>query len=546
LGIDLVNIGLAFLEGLALIISPCILPILPIILSTSIEGNRKRPYGVIVGFIVSFTLFTLFSRQLVIWFNFDLDVIRYTSFALLIMFGLIMVSTYLTEKFTEFTQVFANLGLRATQQDTGTDFASGFVFGILIGLIWTPCAGPILAAVIVQTILQHTNIGSFLTILAFGIGAAIPMLIIILFGRALTHKIKFLQQHSIIIRKIFGVIIILAVLLMAFDNNFFASMPTVEIKHQSSGMDLQDGLMKPFAAPDFQDITAWINSQPLHIEQLRGKVVLIDFWAYSCINCIRTLPYLRDWYSKYRDQGFEIVGVHSPEFDFERDLNNVERAVKQDQILYPIALDNNFATWTAYHNQYWPAHYLIDKHGNVVYEHFGEGDYDVTENNIRYLLGLQTPVQAANTPELGVQTPETYLGYARDQEYSSKESILNDQMQTYSYPAHLGENEWALQGQWIIAAQKITNVSNDASIKIKFLGKKVFAVMSANKPVQITVKLNGEIVHAGQGEDVKNGIVEVSNANLYRLLSLSEANGGELELIVHTPGLELYTFTFGS
>lgn len=546
-GVQLLNIGLAFIEGVGLIVSPCILPILPIILSASLDGSKRRPLGVIVGFIISFTLFTLFSRQLVLLFHLNLNYVRYFSFALLLILGCIMLSNFLTEKFSAWTQAFADIGMRFTQNNQSSGFASGLVFGALVGLIWTPCAGPILAAVIVQTILQQSNIISFFTILAFGLGVAVPMLIIIFFGRVLINKINFLQKHAQLLRKLLGAIIIVAVLLMMFGADLYESKIKIPQDLSASGMNLQDGLLRKYSAPDFTDIQEWINSKPLHIQDLRGKVVLVDFWAYSCINCIRTLPYLKDWYNKYKDKGFVIIGVHSPEFDFERDPKNVTSAVKDDGILYPIALDNQFATWKNYNNAYWPAHYLIDKQGDVVYEHFGEGEYDVTENNIRYLLGINTPLNA-NVAEIHdvVLTPETYLGYARGLTFANNH-IVKDSPHTYSYSADLPPNTWSLRGSWIVQEQKIVSNEKNASIKINFRGRKVFAVMSKQTtPIKVQVKLNGKMIAEQSGKDVNSSIVNVDTAKLYNLVDLKHDTNGILELTASEPGLEIYTFTFGS
>lgn len=537
---DLINIGLAFIEGLALILSPCILPILPIILSVSIDGSRRRPYGVILGFIISFALFTFFSRQLVLWFGLDLNWVRNISFGLLLLLGFVMVSVYLTEKFTLLTQRLGNLGLQATTTSNMRDssFSSGVIFGALIGLIWTPCAGPILAAVIVESILQQSSIASFMTVFAFAIGAAIPMLIIALFGRALTSKIKFFEAHAVFIRKLLGVIIIASVIVMIYAPGLFTPTLKSSISADANfGAKLQDGLSLSFPAPELKDIDDWINSKPLQISQLKGKVVLIDFWAYSCINCIRTLPYLLDWYNKYHTQGLEIIGVHSPEFDFERNLKNVQMAVQQYGIRYPVALDNQFATWNNYHNQFWPAHYLINQNGDVVYEHFGEGKYDVTENNIRFLLGIKAYTATAITEPARdfSQTPETYLGYSRNDAFSSNESILRDHATNYSLPEQLPKNAWALNGEWTIAAEKIVSAAPAALIQLHFSAKKVFAVMGADKPTTVVIEYEG-----------KKNTLQISTHNLYTILDLPQNSDGIVTITAPAAGLELYTFTFGA
>ena len=318
---DVVNIGLAFLEGIALILSPCILPILPIILSGSLTGSRSRPFGIIVGFIIMFTLVTLFSRALINATNISPDVIRNTSYTLLLLLGVMMLSSYLTDKFNLLTQRLTRVGsTNRTINNTESGFLGGLLFGGLIGIIWTPCAGPILAAVIVQTILQKSTFSSYFIVLAFAIGAGIPMLLIVLFGRALLNHFTFLRTQTALIRKLLGLIIIATVGFLIYHPTFsFAVNSPKETRDDRAS--LINALPNPYRAPDIAGITAWINSNPLTIHELKGKVVLIDFWTYSCINCLRTLPYLKDWYAKYHDKGFEIIGVHSPEFEFEKNIN---------------------------------------------------------------------------------------------------------------------------------------------------------------------------------------------------------------------------------
>ena len=273
--------------------------------------------------------------------------------------------------------------------------------------------------------------------------------------------------------------------------------------------------------------------------QLKGKVVLIDFWTYSCINCVRTLPYIKNWYAKYHQDGLVIIGVHAPEFQFEQSMANVKNAVMKDGITYPVVLDNGYGTWTNYKNNYWPAHYLIDRQGRVVYEHFGEGDYDITENNIRYLLGLSQAAAGANTAasdDSADTTPETYLGYERANAFDSVESIVRDQAATYHYSQNLPVNDFALQGAWTVGAQAITTMSATSELKIHFNARNVYMVAgSANgQPIAVKVLLNGH----------PNSVLTLQGQTLYRVVSLPKMASGVLTLQPQASGAQFYTFTF--
>ncbi len=518
----LLNLGLAFVEGFALILSPCILPILPIMLSGGMEGGRRRPYGIITGFVLVFALFTVISRLLVQHLNINLDLLRYGAFALIALFGMILISDRLSAQFAHWTQRFANLGMTAstkTDQSSG-GFCSGILLGGLVSLIWVPCGGPILAAAIVQSAIQNSNWASFFSFLFFALGSVLPMIIITLFGRSILQRLLFLKKNTGRLRKVFGVIILVSAALALAPTRISSTPVATSINANAHGL-LLDALNSPYPAPALADAPDdWINSPPLALTDLKGKVVLIDFWTYSCINCVRTLPYLNNWYAQYHDKGLVIIGVHTPEFEFEKNRSNVVQAVKEDGIHYPVVMDSNYATWLNYHNEYWPAHYLIDKQGNVVYQHFGEGDDAQTEHNIRVLLGLQgnatTPLpNTAARSFLNAQSPETYLGSAR---------------------ANAHQDLWSTQGSWTSEDQYIVSTQANASIALQFTAQKVFLVAGASdQPVVVTVQLNGKTISN----------FTLTRHDLYPVLNLPKQTTGNLTLQFSNPGAELYTFTFG-
>ena len=548
---ELITILLGFLEGFALILSPCILSILPILLAGSLVGSKRRSLGIIIGFIFTFALFALFTRQLVQYSGIDANLIRYLAYGLLILLSLILLSNYLTELFNRITQSIVAISssfISPGQERSG--FWGGIVLGGLVAIIWTPCAGPILAAIIVQIAIQKTTVLSFFTLLAFALGAALPMFIIMLYGFKIRDTFRFFKTHTVLFRKTLGVIILLSIAYMIGQETGIFSSSFINQSTIRTAKYLEKGLWRPYQSPKIEGISTWINSPPLQLSDLKGKVVLIDFWTYSCINCIRTLPYLNDWYKKYHDKGLVIIGIHTPEFDFEKNAANVKNAVKPDDIQYPVGLDNSFVTWLNFSNHFWPAHYLINKQGTVVYEHFGEGDYDVTENNIRFLLGIDmtAPLATPDNPlSFYSRTPETYLGYARaDTDLSP--ALIHDQIPQYSFSKQLAENAWALQGGWLVNAEKIISAQSHSALKIHFRARKVFIVMGNNtkKPIQVKLLLNGKPLKSdNKGKDVTDSSIQVDKHSIYEAVALPQSGSGLLELSPNEPGLEIYTFTFG-
>lgn len=546
-----ISIALAFVEGLGLILSPCILTILPIMLAASLDGGKRRPFGIITGFILAFTGFALLSRQILGWTHADPEIVRDVALGLLAAFGVVTLSKTLSDKLVGVTQGLANVGQNlASKWDKGNGYTSGVLVGALIGLIWTPCAGPIMAAAVVQIIQAKTNLEAALTVVMFALGAGLPMLLIALFGRHVMNRLTFLKTHATAVRRALGVVIVIAAILIyeGADVQLLASANAPNLGSTTGGAMI-DALDSPYAAPEIASGGAWLNSPPLKIADLRGKVVLIDFWTYSCINCVRTLPYITRWDAQYRDKGLVIIGVHAPEFAFEKKPENVEKAVEKYGIHYPVALDDELATWNRFNNRYWPAHYLINKDGLVVYTHFGEGDYDVTENNIRVLLGLETKKTSTDQAAFSQDpiTPETYLGSFRADRYVGKNPAQRDTEADYQPAAFVPENDWTLGGTWKIEGDKITSGKAGALLRLNFRARKVFLVMGTRdgSPAKITLTLNGEPMGTSSGKDVGNGAVTVNGHALYELVSQPSSQNSLLEITTEASGVEMYAFTFG-
>lgn len=534
--------GLSFFEGLALAFSPCILPILPLILAGGATGSRSKPLGIITGFVICFTIFALISRSLFSTFGVDQSVLQTISFGFLILLGLVMLIPALEHGFSSWTQGFANRaqGWGRQSEKAGDGFFGGIILGSLIGVVWTPCAGPLLAAALLQVIQSETSAGAVLMIGAFSLGAAVPMLIIALSSKAMIARVRTLNRHTVILRRAMGAIVVVFASLGFFGFNLGEYVVTRAAAGDSmtiteSSNVLKNGLAQPYAAPELTGLGQWFNSQPLKLGDLKGKVVLIDFWTYSCINCIRTLPHIKEWDEKYKDDGLVIIGVHSPEFAFEGKPDNVVKALEKFGISYPVAMDNDFATWKAYSNRYWPSHYLIDKEGKVVYTHFGEGQYDVTEHNIRTLLGItkKAELNTGHDVSSSTQTPETYLGISRRENMAEGIDDL---------PLH----HWALAGNWNDDAEAIQSVTGDSTLKLHFTGKKVFLVMDTvdGKPADVRISLQSGT--QGLGHDVSNGVIHVDGSRLYELVNLPQTGEDTVEITALSAGVRAYAFTFES
>ena len=568
-------IGFAFVAGFVTILSPCILPVLPIILSSGLSGGKRRPFGVVAGFVASFTFFTLALSGLVKLTGISPDSLRIFSIIVIFFFGLVL----LIPRFQIWMEgVFSRVSAFAPKAQEKTGFGGGLLIGLSLGLLWTPCVGPILASVITLAATSSVNLTATLITLSYSAGTAIPMLLIILGGRELLHRVPWLLRNSGNIQKAFGILMIVfaAGLYLNLDRTFevyilekFPNYGTglTQIENNTAVKE-QLGKLNPAqgktptptvyptqypSAPDFIAGGKWFNTAPLTLAGLKGKVVLVDFWTYTCINCIRTLPYLKSWNEKYADKGLVIVGVHTPEFEFEKNPDNVQKAIKDFGILYPVMQDNNYATWNAYGNNYWPAEYLIDKDGRIRDAHFGEGDYDQSEKNIQKLLA-ETGADVSNMPiknpeyQVNALTRETYLGYGRLGNYVSPETITNDKPATYTIPETIPSNSFAYGGEWTISSERAMPSLNSA-LEFSFNASDVYLVMrpkAGESNGKLNVYLDGKPIEtADSGEDVINGQTTVQEDRLYRLVKLKNPGEHVLKLEFLDSNLELYAFTFG-
>jgi len=607
-----VLLAFAFLSGVITVLSPCILPVLPIVLSGGVGGGKARPFGVLTGFVVSFTVFTLTLSAIVQALGIPADALRVVAVVLIVLFGVVMLVPRLRVGFELLTSRIAsrNKGSQPVGAGAGARRAgywSGVVVGLSLGLIWTPCVGPIMASVITLALTQHVNGGAVFITLAYTLGTSIPMLAVMLGGRALLTRVPALTRNAANIQKGFGVLMIVmgvaiglgwdrqfqAAILRAFPNygsglTAIEKAPSVRValktlepgtaaggklsgSENSSGERVftgagdvtpQNGVLGDYGlAPAFVTKGMWFNtegvvpmpgqpseggSMPLSLQSLRGKVVVVDFWTYSCVNCVRTLPYLKAWNDTYRSRGLVIVGVHTPEFEFEKKSANVERAIKDLGVDWPVVQDNDYSQWNAYANQFWPAHYFIDAKGHVRYFHFGEGEYDVSEKVIQALLkeaGTNVEgIVSKPAPEIDAQTPETYLGYGRGRGFASATVPVPDMVTDY-LPARVPQNgEWNLSGKWTITQQYVLPESS-GTLQLGFQAKNVFLVIEPQgSGGKITVNVDGQ--PGADTADVKDGTLAPRESRVYQLVGLKQAGAHLLRLEVQGQ-VRLFAFTFG-
>ncbi len=568
----------AFVAGAGTALSPCVLPVLPALLASGATGGRRRPVGIALGLAATFTVTIVGLASVIDGVGLGPGVTRTIAVVVLIGFGIALAVPSLAARVEAPLARLARFGPRGI----GDGFASGLLVGAALGFVYAPCAGPILAAVIAVGAASSRTLPVGI---AFALGSAVVLLALALGGRALAGRLRSAGRGPGLQRALAAVLIATGVAMAAnldvrFQSTIADHLPAglvnpthgLETSHAvASRLDHLRG-RSPFAvastgrqgveaaglpklgpAPDFTGNQRWFNTpggRPLSLAALRGKVVLVDFWTYTCINCLRTLPYLNAWDARYRDDGLVIVGVHSPEFPFEKDAGNVQAAIEREGIHYAVAQDNDLATWNAWGNEYWPAEYLIDAQGQVREAHFGEGEYDSTESSIRALLkeaGHANPGAMA-TPEGTVspsaqETPETYVGLARAERFDPPPLAGTH---SYSAPKSLPTSHFALSGTWTESKEAGT-AGPGAELRASIVGKDAYLVLSppAHGAGTVRVLLDGRRISPSRaGADVHGGAVRVDRQRLYHLVSAPSDEHHALTLQV-SPGVQAFAFTFG-
>ncbi|MGH6880713.1 MAG: cytochrome c biogenesis protein DipZ [Hypericibacter sp.] len=604
---------LCYLAGALTIISPCILPVLPFVFANGARPFLRNGLPLFAGLAVTFALVASAATLGGGWVAHANQYGRWIALAVLALFGLVLLSSGLADRLMQPLVRQGEKLLAVSDSTSGRGMLRSFILGIATGLLWAPCAGPVLGLVLTGAALNGASFGTALLLFAYAAGAATSLAVALLAGSRIFALLKRSLGADRWIRRALGVAVLIGVAAIATgtDRGILTQLsaantgaveqwlldrlqpmatpaamtgPTVmtgapamtgtapAVAPAMTGSTGMTGTVAgSTAAPlpdsllDFKGAVAWLNSPPLDAAALKGKVVVVDFWTYSCINCLRSIPYTLAWAKKYQDQGLVVIGVHAPEFAFERNEQNVDQAVHDLGITYPVAIDNDYAIWRAFDNQYWPAHYFFDATGKLRYHHFGEGKYDQSEGVIQGLLAERNGTPAptglvqvsasgaqAAADEADLQSPETYVGYRRAdlQQFVSAGGFAQDQAKSYTAPADLGLNDWALVGNWTAMPEQSTLDQPSGAILFKFHARDLHLVLgpaTAGKPIRFRVTLDGAAPGADHGMDVDaDGMGTVTSQRLYQLVRQQQGVRDRLFKIEFLdPGVQAFSFTFG-
>jgi len=578
----MILILLSYFAGALTIVSPCILPVLPFVFARAGQPFLRSGLPMLVGMALTFAAVATLAAVGGGWAVQANQVGRWVALAVMAVLGLTLVFPALADRLTRpIVALGSRLTERASEQDRkgGTSLWPSFLLGVATGLLWAPCAGPILGLILTGAALQGASIGTTGLLIAYAAGAATSLALALLVGGKVFQTMKKSLGVGEWVRKGLGVLVLIGVAAIALglDTGLLTRLSTGSVNHIEQSLLSRFGASQPKNAqnaplnalpvegvmPHLTGATDWINTPPLTTDQLKGKVVLIDFWTYSCINCVRTLPYVRAWADKYRDAGLVVIGVHTPEFAFEKSPANVRAAVTRFGVTYPVAMDNDFAIWRAFNNQYWPAHYFIDAKGQIRAHHFGEGEYDHSERIIQQLLkeagATNIPTGLVNIDGKGaeaaplmadVQSPETYVGYARAENFVSPEPVRHDMAQAYTTPGSLALNNWALTGNWTLRGEHGDLNTAAGRLAFRFHARDLHLVMgptSSGKPVRFRVRIDGKAPGSNAGADIdSSGMGTVDSQLLYQLVRQTGAIADRtFEIEFLDPGVQVFAFTFG-
>jgi cytochrome c biogenesis protein CcdA/thiol-disulfide isomerase/thioredoxin len=573
---------LAYLGGALTILSPCILPVLPFVFARAGRSFARSTLPMLAGMAGTFAIVATLAAFGGGWAVRANAIGRWAALGLLAVFGIALLFPGVSDRMT---RPLVALGSRMSERQPGEreNIWSSAVVGIATGLLWAPCAGPILGIIFTAAALNGASAGTTLLLLAYALGAATSLALALLVGGKVFARMKNSLGASERIRQVLGGLVLAGVVAIALgvDTRVLASLSSAQTagletalaqklgvaqsdRHSATSENAMGDLELPvegtLPAIEKLGIGPWFNSTPLTTARLKGKVVVIDFWTYSCINCLRSIPYVKMWDERYRKDGLVVIGVHAPEFAFEREQTNVAKAVKDLGIHYPVAMDNDWKLWRALQNNYWPAHYFVDAQGRVRYHHFGEGDYAKSERVIRQLLieaGHSPTVAKSNVQGTGAQaaanrsevrSPETYIGYHRADRFASAGGLVHDKPKTYS-GSPLKLNQWSLEGSWIDASQSARSLASGAKIGFRFHARDLHLVLgSANgKPVRYRVTIDGHAPGSDAGVDTNaDGTGTVNGQRLYQLVRQKGAVTDRTFTIEFLdPAVEAFSFTFG-
>jgi cytochrome c biogenesis protein CcdA/thiol-disulfide isomerase/thioredoxin len=571
---------LAFIGGVLTILSPCILPVLPFVFARADQPFRRSGLPLLTGMALTFSLVAIaaaFGGHWVVRLN---QGGRYVAMAIFLMLGISLLFPSLADALTR--PLVRAGGRLQGGPSTESSIGKSFVLGISTGLLWAPCAGPILGLILTGAAIQGPGVRSSFLLLSFALGAATSLGIALLAGNKVFSVLKRSLSFEVWIRRGLGVLVILGVVAIAlgWDTNLLTKFSFVNTARAES--HLVDALRpaKPASLPvnaaesapilddegpmpDLGGAVAWLNSPPLSTKSLRGKVVLIDFWTYSCINCLRALPYVEAWSTKYKDAGLVVIGVHTPEFAFEKERSNVEKAVHDLKVTYPVAIDSDYQIWRAFKNEYWPAHYFIDGKGRIRYHHFGEGEYAESEHAVQQLLkengakslaedtiNVSADGAEAAPDKSDARSGETYIGYHRAENYASTGPIAKDSRKVYSLLPRLSLNQWGLAGSWKVGEESAVLQAAPGKIAFRFHARDLHLVLGPSKDgkaIRFIVRLDGTPPGDDHGGDTDaSGAGTVLGHRLYQLIRQKgrvEDRTFEIEFL--DPGVQAFAFTFG-